>query len=1139
MVGIGDAAAWRSLSSDPKLLLQGEIPWSEGTALLFEADVLPINGCSGKPALYFDLGGGFDERYSVTLAKTPHSVKPYSAAVRLDVRPKRIRFDPCEAVGDFLCSDIRVSAIPPEPAIVPGQEPVRLPRSAGAWRGPLRLGAIVHLHYEELWPELAAYLDHACNLERLFVSVAERATPELEERIAAAFPFVQTRRVPNRGRDMLPFLDWLEVAAEQGVDLVCKVHSKRSPHVTEGDAWRRDMLGKLLGSEAAIRDVVASFLEDPRLGIVGPAGHVVPASVFWERNAQRVSDLCRRMGDEAGEPDYSYIAGSMFWARVDALLPLKRLALREEDFEPEAGEVDGTLAHALERCIPVAAKVAGFRVTETERRIGETKTVFDFAPLPPGIEIPATMVSASHASACGNLDLVPVDGIEVVQGPVGSYRAVHGDPQFRLEGLEAFRGRWVRLRIEMSAEERLRWNPSLYFDTGSGFSQETAMRLPPPERDGGCHFILQVPHELRNARFDPIEYPCEFRLGVAEANDVTSAEAAAAMIETIERFAPEAASLQVWRKVIAECGLASDKDLEFERLNAEYHEVVCRLGSYLRWIELNEPPRARYGELAEQSRHWPSRSLVSVVMPTYNTREDLLRAAIESVLHQVYPHWELCIADDASTQPHVRHVIEEYAGRDSRIKACFRTRNGHIAAASNSALELATGEFAAFLDHDDALHPLALHYVAEAINRHPGCELLYSDEDKLGQDGIRRDPYFKCDLNPELLLAHNLICHLATYRLQRLREVGGLREGYEGAQDYDLALRMIDRVGPGKVVHIPHVLYHWRIGEGSTALSTDEKPYAQIAAQKGIADHLARCGLRGRVVNAPEAPGMNRVVFDLPALVPKVTIIVPTRDRLDLLRMCVESVLSRTTYPDYELLIVDNGSVEPATLQFLRQLPAGHCRVIRDESPFNFAALNNLAARAARGEFLCLLNNDIEVLTPEWLEEMMRFGLQEGVGAVGARLWFPDGRLQHGGVILGIGGVAGHSHKGLPRGNSGYFGRAVLHHRVSAVTAACLLVRKSTYLSVGGLDEKLQVAFNDIDFCLRVREEGLHNVWTPYAELIHHESATRGYETTPEKKSRFEGEVRLMQARWRDALLHDPAYSVNLSLEHEDFSLRR
>jgi GT2 family glycosyltransferase len=334
------------------------------------------------------------------------------------------------------------------------------------------------------------------------------------------------------------------------------------------------------------------------------------------------------------------------------------------------------------------------------------------------------------------------------------------------------------------------------------------------------------------------------------------------------------------------------------------------------------------------------------------------------------------------------------------------------------------------------------------------------------------------------------------------------------------------------------VLYHWRIGEGSTALSSDEKPYAVNAAQKAIADHLARRALRGRVVDAPEAPGMNRVVFELPHALPKVTIIIPTRDRVDLLRMCVESVLSRTTYPDFELLIVDNGSVEPATLEFLRNLPTGRCRVVRDEAPFNFAALNNIAARCAAGEFLLLLNNDIEVLTPGWLEEMMRFGLQDGVGVVGARLWYPDGRLQHGGAILGIGGVAGHSHKYLQKGLPGYFGRAVLHQRVSAVTAACLLVRKSTYLAVGGLDEKLQVAFNDIDFCLRVRDEGLHAVWTPYAEMVHHESASRGHETTPEKRARFEGEVNLMKARWRDALLHDPAYSVNLSLEHEDFSLR-
>lgn len=1165
---VADASAWRSLSTDPQLLLVGEIPWPDRDAFLFEVDVLPINGCRGIPTLYFDFGVGFEERNSVHLGKTALSPKPWSAVVRLGMRPRRIRLDPCEAVGDFLCSEVRVRTLPESRQALAGHEPQCLPRGrdtaahgpadraraevpARALEGELRLGVVAHLYYEDLWPEMAAYLGNVLFLERLYVSIPEGASAGLEDRIQADFPGALVKRFPNRGRDVLPFLAWLEVAAEHGVDVLCKIHSKRSPHVALGQAWRHDILGKLLGSEAIIRNIVSTFVNDPSVGIVGPAGHVISSRYFWERNAARVRDLGRRMGEEVEGTQFDYVAGSMFWARVDALLPLRRLGLREDDFEAEAGEVDGTLAHALERCFPLAARAAGFRLTESAREDASTKTVFDFAPLPPGVRAPAIAPAIPPAippaiapdipgaPSRGNLGLEPWGGVEATQRRQGEWRSTGDDPRFRLLHLEDHRGKWVRLRIEISVDESLRLEPYLYLDTGGGFSQESAMRLPPPEPSSGTiSFVFRVPENLEHARFDPLEFPALFQIDFVDATDLEPVQAVDAMVGDIAKFAPDAELVHTWRNAVVEGRLIAADEPGLLHLHAEYSELTFWSGSYLRWIELNEPPRESFAELARQESEWRETPLISVIMPTYNTPEALLRAAMESVIGQVYPRWELCIADDASTQPHVRRVLEEYAARDARIRICYREVNGHISAASNSALALCTGEFTAFLDHDDALHPLALHFVAEAINRHPGCELLFSDEDKLDVNGARRDPYFKCDLNPELLLAHNMVCHLAVYRTQTLRQVGGLREGYEGAQDYDLVLRVIDRVGAANVIHIPRVLYHWRIGEGSTAMSSDEKPYAILAARKAIGDHLARQGTPGRVVDAPDAPGMNRVIFDLPAALPKVTIVIPTRDRVDLLRMCVDSVLAKTTYPKFDLLVIDNGSVEARTREFLAGLPRDKCRVVRDESHFNFAALNNLGARCADGEFLCLLNNDIEVLTPGWLEEMMRFGIREDVGAVGARLWYPDRGLQHGGAILGIGGVAGHSHKGLPQGMPGYFGRAVLHQRMSAVTAACMLVRRSTYLAVGGLDEKLQVAFNDIDFCLRLRDEGYHNVWTPYAELVHHESASRGYETTPEKKVRFEREVNLMKARWRDALQRDPAYSVNLTLKHEDFTLR-
>jgi hypothetical protein len=401
--GVGDASLWKSLSGDPQLLLVGEVPSDGRDAILFEVDIHPIGGCEGGPSLCFDFGTGFAEQERVPLRATRLSAKLFSAAIRLSSPPKRVRLDPCAGVGEFLCSEVRVSAVSPDRVAAAGEELSRLPQSAdaagndranaSAGQAPreelpdsFRIGAILHLFYEDLWPEMAAYLGRIPSLERLYVSIQEGASRDLEGRIAAAFPNVLVRRVPNRGRDVLPFLQWLEAAAHEGIELVCKVHTKRSPHVPTGEAWRRDMLDKLLGSAQAIGDIVSSFHAHPSLGIVGPAGHVVPSSFFWERNAARVEELSLRMGFDVRGVAFSYVAGSMFWARVAALMPLARIRLHDEDFEVETGLVDGTLAHAIERCFPIAARIGGYRVAETEIPAGATpKTVADFAPLPPGV----------------------------------------------------------------------------------------------------------------------------------------------------------------------------------------------------------------------------------------------------------------------------------------------------------------------------------------------------------------------------------------------------------------------------------------------------------------------------------------------------------------------------------------------------------------------------------------------------------------------------------------------------------------------------------------------------------------------------------------------------------------------------------
>ena len=559
--------------------------------------------------------------------------------------------------------------------------------------------------------------------------------------------------------------------------------------------------------------------------------------------------------------------------------------------------------------------------------------------------------------------------------------------------------------------------------------------------------------------------------------------------------------------------------------------------SYANWIRhfdsLNDEKRQSQIAQAKTFKHQP---LISVLMPVYNAPIDFLDAAIHSVLRQTYSKWELCIADDASSDPQIRNLLERVMQQEPRVKVVYREVNGHISNASNSALEIASGDYIALMDQDDLLAEHALYTVAKAINENPDAGVLYSDEDKIDEQGKRSAPYFKSDWNLYLFRSQNMISHLGVYRRDLVESVGGFRVGYEGSQDYDLALRCIERLERGQIVHIPHVLYHWRIHSGSTALASEEKPYAALAGVKALSDHLQRTGCAGEAMLLPI--GMYRVRYQVPEPAPLVSLIIPTRNARELVKQCIDSILELTTYPAYEILLVDNGSDDPAALEYFAELSQnGQIKVIRDGGPFNYSALNNNAVRQSRGEYIGLINNDIEVITPQWLEEMVALAAQPGVGAVGARLWYPDDKLQHAGVVIGMGGVAGHAHRLLPRDHGGYFGRAMLTQEFSAVTAACLLVSRKAFEELGGLNEvQLKVAFNDVDFCLRLLEAGYTNVWTPYAELYHHESASRGAEDTPEKQARFEKEVDYMLQRWPD-ILSDYAYNPNLTLTGTDFGL--
>jgi GT2 family glycosyltransferase/2-polyprenyl-3-methyl-5-hydroxy-6-metoxy-1,4-benzoquinol methylase len=568
----------------------------------------------------------------------------------------------------------------------------------------------------------------------------------------------------------------------------------------------------------------------------------------------------------------------------------------------------------------------------------------------------------------------------------------------------------------------------------------------------------------------------------------------------------------------------------------ETREIIDR-HDYQKWISFYDTLTAADIEIiSNEIAGWASTPVISIIMPVYNPPLELLKEAVSSVRAQLYPHWQLCIADDASTDFKVIEYLGALEAEDARVKVVFRTENGHISHASNSALSVATGDYIALMDNDDLLPMNALYWVARTINENPDAGLIYSDEDKIDTNGVRSAPYFKSDWNEYLFRSQNMICHLGVYRRSLVEEVGNFRPGFEGAQDYDLALRCIDKLERDQIVHIPRVLYHWRIHPGSTAMAGDEKPYAAHAGVAALNEHLARKGNIGTTELLPM--GLYRVHYSLPETLPLVTLVIPTRNAHVLVKQCIDSIKRLTTYPRYEIILVDNGSDEPESLEYFATIDREeNIRVMRDDGPFNYSALNNKAVRIANGELIGLVNNDIEVITPGWLEEMVSIALQPNVGAVGARLWYPDNRLQHGGVVVGVGGVAGHSHKYLAKGDYGYFCRAALTQEFSAVTAACLIIKKSIFEEVDGLDEvNLKVAFNDVDFCLRVQEAGYLNIWTPFAELYHHESATRGLEDTPQKQERFMNEVIYVQSRW-PRLREDYTYNPNLTLEHEDFGL--
>ena len=561
----------------------------------------------------------------------------------------------------------------------------------------------------------------------------------------------------------------------------------------------------------------------------------------------------------------------------------------------------------------------------------------------------------------------------------------------------------------------------------------------------------------------------------------------------------------------------------FEEREVEYQE----------WYEKNKPSEE---ELARQrKKKWKEPVTISVLVPAYRTPEAFLRQMIESVLNQTYPHLELCIADGSGENISVEKVVKEYQAKDQRVRYQRLEKNEGIAGNTNAAIRMATGGYLALFDHDDLLAPNALFEVASTIEKDK-ADVVYTDEDKVTSDLKEHfQPHFKPDFNPDLLCSNNYICHLFVVKRSLALKLGGQDPAYDGAQDYDFIFRCTEEAE--KIVHIAKILYHWRVHQASTADNPTSKMYAFDAGKRAIEAHLQRIGAKAEVSHTKDL-GFYRVKYQVQGN-PKVSIVIPNKDEKETLKKCLESIWQKTTYSNYEIILVENNSTTREIRDYYQELDGKNgVRVVYWDKEFNYSAINNFGISYAKGEYILCLNNDITVISPEWMEELLANCQRPEVGIVGARLYYPDNTIQHAGIVLGMGGCAGSLFVGLARSRGGYLHKAALQQDLSAVTAACFMVKKEAFEKVGGFEEKLAVAFNDVDFCLKIRHAGYLVVYDPYAELYHHESKTRGYENTEAKKRRFQEEIEYMRCHWMPDILRDPYYNENLSLKASDYSLR-
>lgn len=553
-----------------------------------------------------------------------------------------------------------------------------------------------------------------------------------------------------------------------------------------------------------------------------------------------------------------------------------------------------------------------------------------------------------------------------------------------------------------------------------------------------------------------------------------------------------------------------------------YREKFLR--QYQNWFEKNKPKKSDLLDQKRKSSQFKYQPKISIITPVYNPPVKWFKSCINSVLEQSYQNWELCIADDKSTDPEIKKVINFYSKKDSRIKTVFRSKNGHISEASNSALQIATGNYIALLDHDDDLSPNALFEVVSFINKSPDIDLVYSDEDMLELSGKHVNPSFKPDWSLDMFLSTNYLCHFTVIRRSLVNKIGGFRKGFEGSQDYDLFLRIIEKTK--YVYHIPKILYHWRRIPNSTATNYSVKSYANQASLTALNDYLKRNKINAKAVNGIQ-PGIFRIKYKIKEN-PLVNIIIPTKDKVFFLKECIDSILSKTTYKNYKIMIIDTGSIENETSDFYKTIKNKKISILNWKKDFNYSLVNNFGAQKAKGKYLLFLNNDTKIISPNWIESMLEHAQRKEIGAVGVKLLYPNNTIQHAGIFLGVGGIANPNYYRMsdlvsqpyPLLNS-----KDMIRNFSAVTGACLMVKKDKFLSVGGFDPRFKIAYNDIDLCLKLNKNGFRTIYNPFSKLFHYESLSI---SDNRDNKQFEREENLMKKKWSETIKNDPFYNQNL-----------